>query len=362
MARDLEVLNSNPTPLVVDSVHIQVHDRGLPDTSETSMLPIHTVANTTVRPYVYTTVLHVEFASRVPGNYSGILTIHLNGTQPLVVPYTYTCSSVAWMTRSIIEGFISAPSPLFYCLKPSIQTRILPIPLRLANHFPVPVAVTRVGIADVAVPYITVSDQWNVTRFAVGLEVDSDADEPHGGLHSAAEQSLYVPLRSLLCNTLSTAHVSLRTLCECRQRAVFSTTLWIHTNLTSIPVDIVIYDGQLSTYVSNNLLSSPYSLFESIMDRLIDGESINWGTRLTPVLSATSLLSLNLDMGYVHPNDHRYQTVVLYNRNPVSVEATIRSSNLPHVSFYPIFRAQLNNQTMSEASLPNCSFPYLASS
>ena len=87
--------------------------------------------------------------------------------------------------------------------------------------------------------------------------------------------------------------------------------------------------------------------------RLVDGESINWGTRLTPVLSATSLLSLNLDMGYVHPNDHRYQTVVLYNRNPVSVEATIRSSNLPHVSFYPIFRAQLNNQTASEASLPN---------
>ena len=44
---------------------------------------------------------------------------------------------------------------------------------------------------------------------------------------------------------------------ERRQRAVFSTTLWIHTNLTSIPVDLVIYDGQLSTYVSNNLLASP---------------------------------------------------------------------------------------------------------
>ena len=64
-------------------------------------------------------------------------------------------------------------------------------------------------------------------------------------------------------------------------------------------------------------------VWSCINRRLVDGESINWGTRLTPVLSATSLLSLNLDMGYVHPNDHRYQTVVLYNRNPVSVEATI---------------------------------------
>ena len=140
----------------------------------------------------------------------------------------------------------------------------------------------------------------------------------------------------------------------CRQRAIFSTTLWIHTNLTSVPIDLIVYDGLLSAYVSNDVLTSPLLSQARITYSIIDGETINWGTRLTPVLSATSLLTLNLDMGYLHPGDHRYQTLVLYNRNPVSVSATIRSPNLPYVHFYPIFRAQLSNQTLSDLSLPNC--------
>ena len=103
------------------------------------------------------------------------MTIHLNGTQPLVVPYAYTCGFPRGVTRSVVEGAILAPSPLFYCLKPSVRAKILPIPLRLTNEYPVPIAVTRVGIADSAMPYITVSDQWNSTRFSVGEESEDEA-------------------------------------------------------------------------------------------------------------------------------------------------------------------------------------------
>lgn len=168
-------MNSNPTPLVVESVHIQVHDAGLPSGADASLLPVHAVANTTIRAFQYATVLHISFASAIPGNYSGIVTIHLNGTQPLVVPYAYTCGFPRGVTRSVVEGAILAPSPLFYCLKPSVREKILPIPLRLTNEYPVPIAVTRVGIADSAMPYITVSDQWNSTRFSVGEESEDEA-------------------------------------------------------------------------------------------------------------------------------------------------------------------------------------------
>ena len=193
-ARDLEVLNSNPTPLVVESVHIQVHDGGLSSGAEASLLPVHAVANTTIRAFQYATVLHIAFASTLPGNYSGVVTIHLNGTQPLVVPYAYTWASPRGVTRRVVEGAVVAPSPLFFCLKPSVRSKILPIPLRLRNEYPVPIAVTRVGIADSAMPYITVSDQWNGTRFTVGEEGVDDAQMNHTVACAAAAHRPFTPL------------------------------------------------------------------------------------------------------------------------------------------------------------------------
>lgn len=76
-------------------------------------------------------------------------------------------------------------------------------------------------------------------------------------MRSGGAAALHAAVRSVPCGALSASHVGVDEGIERRQRAVFSTTLWIHTNLTSIPVDLVIYDGQLSTYVSNNLLASP---------------------------------------------------------------------------------------------------------
>lgn len=82
-------------------------------------------------------------------------------------------------------------------------------------------------------------------------------DEPYCVVRSGGAAALLAAVRSVPCGALSASHVGVDEGIERRQRAVFSTTLWIHTNLTSIPVDLVIYDGQLSTYVSNNLLASP---------------------------------------------------------------------------------------------------------
>ena len=164
---DLELLNSNPFPLVVESVHIQLHDVNPLVSSDNVVLPIHTMANMTVFPFAYTTILRISFYSQIPGNYSGIITVFANGTQSMIVPYSYTLMLYLYITCSILQGSIDTKSPIFYCLKPSIRTKILPISLDMFNHYNVPVAVTRVGISDAAATYIAVSDQWNSTRFLV---------------------------------------------------------------------------------------------------------------------------------------------------------------------------------------------------
>lgn len=339
----MEVLNSNAAPLVVESVHIQVHGAPLPG-GEAAALPQHAVANTTVRPFRYATVLHIAFAADRPGNFSGVLTLHLNGTPPLVVPYAYSCPSPRGLTPSVVPGAVRAESPLFYCLKPSARSNLVAIPLRLQNDFPVPVAVTRVGVAAAAAPFVSVSDRRAPALPAGNRSVAcaAGARARFSPLFVLFQAARYRP-RMWGCGapaSVGSARCSARRCGSTRTSPRCRWTWWSTTGS--------------SRRTSRTTCWPRRRRWERLARRLVDGESINWGTRLAPVLSATSLLSLSLDMGYVHPDDHRYQTVVLYNRNPVSVEATIRSSSLPHVSFYPIFRAQLTNQTASEASLPNC--------
>lgn len=59
-------------------------------------------------------------------------------------------------------------------------------------------------------------------------------------------------------------------------------------------------------------------------------------------------------MGYLHEHDHHYQTIVLYNRNPVEVQMTVFSSKVPNIHVFPIYRAQLVNQTISSFGTPSC--------
>ena len=81
-----------------------------------------------------------------------------------------------------------------------------------------------------------------------------------------------------------------------------------------------------------------------------DREHILWGTRLQPIRSAVGSndVYLNVDMGYFYPNEHHYQTLVLYNRNPVASHIMINSPLVPGVSLTPIYRAILANQTLTD--------------
>lgn len=141
-----------------------------------------------------------------------------------------------------------------------------------------------------------------------------------------------------------------------RNRSVFTSTIQITTTIMDFSIDVVIYDGILSVYYSNTLLSSPFGLSSFLLiSREIDNASINWGTKLQPVVSqSTSYLHVLLDMGYLHEHDHHYQTIVLYNRNPVEVQMTVFSSKVPNIHAFPIYRAQLTNQTISSVGTPSC--------
>lgn len=148
-----------------------------------------------------------------------------------------------------------------------------------------------------------------------------------------------------------------------RARSLFTSTVQITTTITSFDIDLIIHDGQLSAYVSNTILSSPLYLSLSLIYRDIDGNSINWGAKMQPVTSLSSnYYQIQLDMGYLHQHEHCYQTLILYNRNPVEVSTTVFSSKVPNILFYPIYRAQLVNQTSSYEGRPSCSFPWLFSS
>lgn len=143
-----------------------------------------------------------------------------------------------------------------------------------------------------------------------------------------------------------------------RARSLFTSTVHITTTITSFDIDLIIHDGQLSAYVSNTVLSSPFDSSVSLMYRDIDGNSINWGAKMQPVTSLSSnYYQIQLDMGYLHQQEHCYQTLILYNRNPVEITTTVFSSKVPNVLFYPIYRAQLVNQTSSYEGHPSCIFP-----
>lgn len=75
-----------------------------------------------------------------------------------------------------------------------------------------------------------------------------------------------------------------------------------------------------------------------------------WGTRLQPIRSpvGSSDVYLNIDMGYFYPGEHHYQTLVLYNRNPVASHILINSPQVPGISLTPIYRALLANQTLTD--------------
>lgn len=136
------------------------------------------------------------------------------------------------------------------------------------------------------------------------------------------------------------------------QKNLLSTTIHITTNITSFDVDLIVYDGLLASYISNVILESPSQCSSGVTSRQIDKEHMIWGTRLLPVRSdaGSNAVYMNVDMGYLHPGEHHYQTLVLYNRNPVTTSIQIHSPTVAGVSLRPIYRAILANQTLTNVT------------
>ena len=95
------------------------------------------------------------------------------------------------------------------------------------------------------------------------------------------------------------------------QKNLLSTTIHITTNITSFDVDLIVYDGLLASYISNVILESPSRCSSGVTSRQIDKEHMIWGTRLLPVRSdaGSNAVYMNVDMGYLHPGEHHYQTL-----------------------------------------------------
>lgn len=89
-----------------------------------------------------------------------------------------------------------------------------------------------------------------------------------------------------------------------------------------------------------------------LISSTLETDQFMWGTQMMPIRSqrGSNDIHFHLNMGYLHPDEQHYQTVVLYNRNPVAVTLHVRSPVLPGISFNPVYRAILTNQTLTQAS------------
>ena len=256
--------------------------------------------------------------------------------------------------HSVVAGSLITRSPLFYEIKPSIHSKLATIPLFIFNNYSVPVAVTRIGIPDMAATILSTSDKPSAHRFTVPSPPTS-----HPQLNRTF--SAFAPPKRPFSPLYFIFHVSRFRSQQCaravrvtrRQRSVFSAVIAITTNLTSFSVELVVYDGLLSVYSSSSIITTSFAPRPSLPRSSFQQDSINWGARVPfSYLAAFSTSSLLLDMGYLHPGEHHYQTIVLYNRNPVPVAFTLHSPTLPQVAITPVYRSTLTNQTTTQAFTP----------
>ena len=68
---------------------------------------------------------------------------------------------------SVIKGSIDTSSPIYYRLASDMHLRIVSIPVRMKNHYPVPVAITHINIPMSVATVISITDLANNTRFLV---------------------------------------------------------------------------------------------------------------------------------------------------------------------------------------------------
>ena len=68
-----------------------------------------------------------------------------------------------------MNGSIATISPIYYQIPLDLNTRIESIPVTMHNHYAVPVAVTHVGIPEIAATLVSISDRADFSRFIVNV-------------------------------------------------------------------------------------------------------------------------------------------------------------------------------------------------
>ena len=156
--RDLRILNSYSKDLKITEVTTTSQ-------SPLNEQPILEVRNATLPSFVYTSALTCKFYNGREGQYTGSIIIRTNSTKKALNEFTVQYEYM------VINGTIATESPIYFCLKPSIRSKIITIPIRMKNLFSVPVYITHIGIPKEITSLLSISNQSNETLFSTNHDI-----------------------------------------------------------------------------------------------------------------------------------------------------------------------------------------------
>lgn len=156
--RDLHILNSYHENLQILEVSVSSQS---PSTEQ----PVLEVRNATLLSFSYTLAVSCRFFCNREGFYAGFISIRTNSTieslSEFTIPYEY----------HVVNGTIVTESPLYYCLKSSVRSKLVTIPIRMRNFFNTPVVITHIGIPETVTSLLSISNHRNETRFSMNYDV-----------------------------------------------------------------------------------------------------------------------------------------------------------------------------------------------
>lgn len=180
--KDLEVLNSYEENVGIVEVRAF-------STSPLDERPVLDIMNSTLPSFQYTIALQCSFYCMKEGIYEGIIVVKTNvtksGLSQISIPYKY----------QVVDGSIRTPSPLYFCLKPSMRSKLVTIPVKLHNGFNIPVAVTHIGISTTVTSLLSVSTYQNETRFTMtpSIQCFANPNEDFSPLYFVFHANRYRP-------------------------------------------------------------------------------------------------------------------------------------------------------------------------
>ena len=126
------------------------------------------------------------------------------------------------------------------------------------NHYDVPVAVTHVGIPEIAATLVSISDRADFSRFIVSILFSYHLQMNYTVSCTAQPNSDFSPFFFLFhLSRYRPRRFHHILLLICSQKGIFATTIHIMTNITSFDIDLLVFDGLIASYLSNVILKSP---------------------------------------------------------------------------------------------------------